>query len=103
MSSDEMPETLLALWEVHRDAVWPKVGGGHEGELMTLDTVISGCMVFFLDSNGALDAQRVDILESCLADLDNLLPDLPDESSGYFERLRRLGGLLVTAAKDGGA
>jgi len=101
MSSDEtLQDTLLAIWEVHRDAVWPKVGGGHEGELMTLDTVISGCMVFFLDSKGGLDAQRVEILEGCLADLDNLLPDMPDESSAYFERLRTLAGLLVKAAKN---
>ena len=101
MSSDErLQETLQALWEVHREAGWPKIGGGHEGELMTLDTVISGCMVFFLDSDGTLDPQRVDILEGCLADLDNLLPDMPDDSSEYFERLRTLAGLLVKAAKD---
>ena len=96
---ESLRHTLVALWEVHRDAGWPKIGDGHEGELMTLDTVISGCMVFFLDSDGGLDPQRVDILESCLADLDSLLPDMPEESSAYFERLRTLAGLLVKAAK----
>ena len=101
MSSDEtLQQRLLAVWDAHREAGWPKVGGGHEGELMTLDTVISGCMVFFLDSDGGLDPQRVDILESCLADLDSLLPDMPEESSAYFERLRTLAGLLVMATKS---
>jgi len=56
-------------------------------------------MVFFLDSEERLDPQRVDILEGCLADLDSLIPDMPDEWSGYFERLRTLAGLLVKATK----
>ena len=99
--NESLRQTLVALWEVHRDAGWPKIEDGHEGELMTLDTVISGCMVFFLDSEEGLDPQRVDILEGCLADLDNLLPDMPDEWSGYFERLRTLAGLLVKATKVG--
>jgi len=102
MSSDPaLRQTLVALWEAHRDAGWPKLGGGHEGELMTLDTVISGCMVFFLDSDEGLDPQRVDILQGCVADLDSLLPEVPDESSGYFERLRTLAGLLVQVTKAG--
>jgi hypothetical protein len=96
---ESLRHTLMALWEVHRDAGWPKIRNGHEGELMTLDTVISGCMVFFLDSEERLDPQRVDILEGCLADLDSLIPDMPDEWSGYFERLRTLAGLLVKATK----
>ncbi len=39
---------------------------------MTLDTVISGCVVYFLDSPEGLDAQRLAIVEDCVADLDNL-------------------------------
>ena len=41
---------VLSLWEAHKEERWPQVGSQHEGPLMTLDTVISGCVVYFLDS-----------------------------------------------------
>lgn len=64
---------------------------------MTLDTVISGCVTCFLETEAGLDSQRVEILESCLADLNELLPDLADEAVPYFERLRALAGLVLEA------
>lgn len=89
-------DTLTAIWERHRDAGWPHFSSPHEGELMTLDTVISGCVVYYMEHREGLDVQRVEILESCLADLEALLPDLPDEDSRvYFDRLRALGRLLL--------
>jgi hypothetical protein len=86
---------LLSLWRAHCDAGWPKTLGPHEGELMTLDTVISGCVTYFLESKKGLDPQRVDILQSCLIDLHGLLPDVAEEAGPYFERLRRLADLLL--------
>ncbi len=65
---------------------------------MTLDTVISGCVTYYLSESG-LDPQRVAILENCLADLDRLLPDLADEAGDYFGRLQRLGTLLLAAQR----
>ncbi|MEW6245728.1 MAG: hypothetical protein AB1555_03345 [Nitrospirota bacterium] len=62
---------------------------------MTLDTVISGCVIYYLDSEEGLDKPRVNILQDCLADLNGLLPDLTEEVSPYFERLRRLAELLL--------
>ncbi|MER3422485.1 MAG: hypothetical protein C4293_03900 [Nitrospiraceae bacterium] len=88
---------INSLWQVHRDAGWPKVSGLHEGELMTLDTVISGCVTYFLESEEGLDPQRVGILQSCLADLNGLLPELGDEAISYFERLMALAGLVLEA------
>lgn len=88
---------IAALWEVHREAGWPTFSAPSEGQLMTLDTVISGCVTYFLDSTEGLDPQRVEILEDCVADLDALLPDVPAEASGYFERLRTLAGLVLDA------
>ncbi|MEK6527133.1 MAG: hypothetical protein AABZ22_09690, partial [Nitrospirota bacterium] len=78
-----------------RDAGWPKFTDPNEGELMTLDTVISGCVTYYLESEDGLDPQRVEILESCLADLNGLLPELADEAGQYFERLRTLATLLL--------
>lgn len=86
---------IVSLWQVHRDAGWPKFTDPNEGELMTLDTVISGCVTYYLESEDGLDPQRVEILESCLADLNGLLPELADEAGQYFERLRSLATLLL--------
>jgi len=62
---------------------------------MTLDTVISGCITYYLDSVNGIDAQRVEILEDCLSDLEGLLPDLDRDTGPYFERLRTLACLLL--------
>lgn len=64
---------------------------------MTLDTVISGCVTYYLESEDGLDPQRIDMLESCLRDLNGLLPELDDDASEYFERLRTLASLLLEA------
>ncbi len=88
-------EAIAALWEVHREAGWPPCGSPDEGELMTLDTVISGCVTYYLDSDEGLDEQRIGILEDCVADLDGILPDLSDEAEIYFERARGLAALLL--------
>ena len=62
---------------------------------MTLDTVIGGCAVFYLDGQMEIDSQRIAILQDCVADLDTLLDDLTEDSLGYFQRLRRLAAALV--------
>lgn len=62
---------------------------------MTLDTVISGCVVFYLDSPEGLDAQRCSIVKDCLADLDDLTDGLDPACQAYFLRLRQLGELLL--------
>lgn len=67
---------------------------------MTLDTVISGCVVFFLDSPDGLDDQRVAIVRDCLNDLDDLTGELDDNSRVYFLQLRQLGELLLKTASQ---
>ncbi len=62
---------------------------------MTIDTVVAGCVVFRLETNEELDQQRTEMIEGCLADLNELLPDLSDESQEYFQRLQTLGRLLL--------
>ena len=65
---------------------------------MTLDTVISGCVVFYLDSPEGLDHQRVAIVRDCLGDLDDLIGELDTDSQAYFLRLRQLGEMLLATA-----
>lgn len=87
--------SIASLWEEHSREGWPHFSSPNEGQLMTLDTVIGGCAVFYLDGQPELDDQRIAILQDCVADLDGLLEDLSGDSLGYFQRLRRLATALV--------
>jgi hypothetical protein len=94
-----MSTDLHVLWEVHREAGWPPMCTPREGELMTLDTVVSGCALYFFDAEGTLDPPRIEMLQSCLMELDDLLPDLSGECLDYFGRLRKLAELLLNCTK----
>jgi hypothetical protein len=83
--------TIAAAWEQHCANSWPQFSSPHQGPLMTIDTVISGCVVYYLDSAEGLDDQRVAIVKDCLGDLDELTETLDSESQAYFDRLRALG------------
>ena len=86
---------ITSAWETHCSEGWPSFAGPNQGQLMTLDTVISGCVVYFLDSPEGLDRQRVEILKDCLADLEDVTSDLEPDCQPYFVRLHRLGELLL--------
>ena len=66
---------------------------------MTLDTVISGCVVYFLDGDDGLDDQRRTIVGDCLTELEAMEEELEDECRPYFQRLRELGTLLLIASQ----
>lgn len=87
--------TITSAWETHCSEGWPTFASPNQGQLMTLDTVISGCVVFFLDSPEGLDHQRVEILKDCLADLEEVTSELESDCQPYFVRLHRLGELLL--------
>lgn len=87
--------TIASAWETHCKEDWPLFTSPNQGQLMTLDTVISGCVVFFLDSPEGLDPQRVDILKDCLADLEDVTTELETDCQPYFLRLHHLGELLL--------
>lgn len=86
--------TVDEVWQVHQSADWPGDLGSDEGQLMTLDTVIGGCLTFFFDQQ-ELDAQRVEILRECLAELDGVAQDLSETATVYFRRLQFLGTTLL--------
>lgn len=91
-------QDLTSLWEIHRAAEWPVSVGSREGELMTLDTVISGCVTYYFEEH-ELDPQRVAILEDCLSDLEAVLPELSEEPLDYFERVKQLGASLLEVGR----
>ena len=86
---------IATAWEQHCANGWPQFSSPHQGQLMTIDTVISGCVVFYLDNSEGLDDQRVAIVKDCLGDLDELTETLDNESQIYFLRLRELGAMLL--------
>jgi hypothetical protein len=88
-------DTVGRLWEAHKQEDWPRLAASLEGPLMTLDTVISGCVVYFLDSEDGLDDQRRTIVGDCLADLETIEQELEEDCRPYFQRLRELGALLL--------
>ncbi|HJT22105.1 MAG TPA: hypothetical protein VJ746_16650 [Nitrospira sp.] len=91
-------QIIVRLWDAHKNAGWPRMANRLEGPLMTLDTVICGCVVYFLDSQDGLDEQRRAIVGDCLTDLEMLEADLEEECRPYFQRLHELGTLLLTAS-----
>lgn len=91
-----MDRSMIATaWERHCADGWPHFSSPNQGQLMTIDTVISGCVVYFLDSSEGLDDQRVAIVKDCLGDLDELTEALDAEPQAYFFRLRELGAMLL--------
>ena len=101
--TDAMPQEnnqdLNGIWEIHQAAEWPAGVGSREGELMTLDTVVSGCVTYYFEEH-ELDPQRVTILEDCLSELDAALPELSEEPLDYFERVKQLGALLLAVGRQ---
>ena len=84
--------SIASVWQAHSQAGWPQLSDPNEGQLMTLDTVIGGCAVYYLDSAEGLDAARIAILQDCIADLDNLL-------SNAIRHTLRGGEIRITAAR----
>jgi hypothetical protein len=91
-------DTIAAAWEQHCGIDWPQFSSPNQGQLMTLDTVISGCVVFYLDSPEGLDYQRIAIVKDCLEEMDDLTGELDSSSQIYFLRLRELGEMLLATA-----
>lgn len=87
-------ERFDEMWQVHQNADWPDDLGSDEGQLMTLDTVIGGCLTYFVEEH-ELDAQRVEILRDCLDELDGVAQGLPETAIDYFRRLKFLGTTLL--------
>lgn len=88
-------DMIAAAWKRHCENGWPQFSSPHEGQLMTLDTVISGCVVYYLDSPEGLDRQRESIVRDCVEDLGSLTEELDADPQQYFLRLRQLGEMLL--------
>ncbi len=92
-----MAKEIVTLWQTHQRAALPDVPQESKGELWVLDEVIGGCVAYYLNAGGVLDASRVVVLQDCRADLERLLPGLDETAAGYFSRLGTLAELVLTA------
>ncbi len=81
------------VWQGHQAADWPGDLGSEEGQLMTLDTVIGGCVTYFFEEHH-LDEKRVEILRDCLAELDEV-ENVSETANAYFRHLQFLGTTLL--------
>jgi hypothetical protein len=93
--------SLRRPYEAHKKLRYPDelATAEIEGEtLLLLDSAAAGCIHGFFSGNKgpALDANRVRILEQCLAKLTRIVPQLPEEHQPYFESLRTLIQGIVT-------
>jgi len=93
-------QAIEMAWQRHREQNWPEFNSPNQGPLMTLDTVIGGCVVFYLDSPDGLDDRRVMILQDCLSDLGELTAQLDPDAQPYFLHLQKLGELLIATKSN---
>jgi hypothetical protein len=93
---------LDQLWRQHEAAPFPAVGRGLEvagHDLVTLDSATAGCISTFLDS-GTLDKGRLSILGLCYHDLAVVVPEMEGDGRAYFDRLRKMAGLVLETIRD---
>ena len=93
-------EMIEAAWSRHCGQGWPEFSSPNQGPLMTLDTVIGGCVVYYLDSPDGLDERRLTIVNDCLNELGDLTEGLDADSRAYFLRLRELGEMLLATSSQ---
>ncbi len=87
-------DKLDEIWQIHQSAGWPEGLGNDEGQLMTLDTVIGGCLTYYFEEHH-LDEPRVEILRDCLGELELIVQDLSEGNQAYFNRLQLMAATLL--------
>lgn len=66
--------------------------------MVLLDADTAGCVLSWLNNGGTLDPKRTRILQSCIEDLDRVMPQIANHAgTQYYERLRRLALLVARA------
>lgn len=99
--SSEHVRNAARLWHEHLQAPFPASLRGAEfggTDMVLLDADTAGCVLTWLNNGGALDPKRTRILQSCIEDLDRVIPQITEPAgTQYYERLRQLA-LLVSRA-----
>ncbi|MFH8760692.1 hypothetical protein [Streptomyces atroolivaceus] len=65
-----------------------------------LDTDTAGCVYTWINNDGAHDPGRRRILQTCVVDLERVIPQISDPSGRkYYQRLHQLA-LLISRSPD---
>ncbi|MER7774194.1 hypothetical protein ABTZ21_04165 [Streptomyces sp. NPDC096191] len=81
MTSSEQFQTAAHLWQEHRAAEFPARLRGVEFEdidMVMLDADTAGCTFAWVNNGGTLDPERKRILQTCVEDLDRVIPQVSD-------------------------
>lgn len=90
------------LWQESLRYAFPREVNGatiNGVDLTEVDSFSAGCISSFIDSKGTLDQNRVNILKSCISDLEKIILTLEGEAKRYFEKRLRLGKLVISAVE----
>jgi hypothetical protein len=80
------------LWNEFKKMPFPDGYAGKDVNgicVTSLDTFAAGCISAYT-SNGNLDRNRIQVLKSCLDDLDLILPELSEHPKKYFLSLKQI-------------
>ncbi|MFI8392830.1 hypothetical protein [Streptomyces sp. NPDC085540] len=94
----EQVQTAGRLWQEHRQEPFPDSlrGVTFEGtHVWLLDLDIAGCVLRWLESGGTLDSKNSRLVQSCIEDLDRVIPNINDPAGArYCQRLHQLAVLV---------
>jgi predicted Fe-S protein YdhL (DUF1289 family) len=83
-------EEIEEMWQKFAAMRFPRGCGGREVAgicLATTDTFAAGCVHTFVDWDGRLDEQRMEILQRCVGKLETVVPLLNYPERAYFDFL----------------
>lgn len=92
--TDEHLDAVTRLWDAHMRAAFPARLRGMDLvgiDMVMLDADTAGCVSSWLHNRGAFDSGRREVIASCIADLNRVLPALIDRQEiAYYTRLREM-------------
>jgi hypothetical protein len=98
-----MAETIMSLLSQHLAERFPRELGGEviSGiDLVLLDADVIACIQNSLQCSGELEDAKKAILKDCMKDLETVIPRLSASNNLRFERLKRMGEMVLGNAES---
>jgi hypothetical protein len=92
---------IRKLWDEYQKQPFPEGYAGKDVNdicVTSLDSFAAGCISAYV-GNGKLDKKRINILKSCLDELDSILPELNEYPKEYFLNLKEICVGIVKSLK----
>lgn len=91
-------QTIQSIWEHFKMRPYPDEAHIDNLELEQLDTFMAGCISSYLSNSGKLDANKMQILQKCIIDLNKDIDKIPDSARKRFDLLSVLSSIVLKAA-----